>query len=107
MRPRNFFYERSSDIQSSFSFGPCSGSTSFLTAFTPPLQHNQSTNKPKDLVFCVLRYNKLKAPIRSVNIGGLFVLEHWILPSFTTWGSDPTGASTSHHPKPHVSLSSL
>lgn len=33
-------------------------------------------------------YPKLKAPIRSVNIGGLFVLEQWILPGFTQWGSD-------------------
>lgn len=89
-----------------FQSGPALGPR-YTSPLSPPLQHNQSTNKPKDLVFCVLRYNKLKAPIRSVNIGGLFVLEHWILPSFTTWGSDPTGASTSHHPKPHVSLSSL
>ena len=35
-------------------------------------------------------YYKLKAPIRGirgVNIGGLFVLEIWILPDFVDWGT--------------------
>ena len=32
-------------------------------------------------------YHKLKAPIRGVNIGGLFVLERWILPDFVDWGT--------------------
>ncbi|CAM9879634.1 unnamed protein product [Chrysoparadoxa australica] len=31
-------------------------------------------------------FDKLQAPIRSVNIGGLFVLERWILPDFVEWG---------------------
>lgn len=31
-------------------------------------------------------YSKLRNPIRAVNIGGLFVLEQWILPGFVTWG---------------------
>lgn len=35
-------------------------------------------------------YEQIKAPIRAVNIGGLFVLERWIVPTFTTWG-DETG----------------
>ncbi|CAM9592783.1 unnamed protein product, partial [Scytosiphon promiscuus] len=33
-------------------------------------------------------YHQIKAPIRSVNIGGLFVLERWIVPTFTEWGDD-------------------
>lgn len=33
-------------------------------------------------------YDQIKAPIRAVNIGGLFVLERWILPTFTEWGDD-------------------
>jgi hypothetical protein len=31
-------------------------------------------------------FNKIKNPIRAVNIGGLFVLEQWILPGFVEWG---------------------
>lgn len=31
-------------------------------------------------------YSKIKNPIRAVNIGGLFVLEQWILPGFVEWG---------------------
>ena len=33
-------------------------------------------------------YDKIKGPIRGVNIGGLFVLERWILPDFTNWGEN-------------------
>lgn len=33
-------------------------------------------------------FDRIKAPIRAVNIGGLFVLERWILPTFTSWGDD-------------------
>lgn len=33
-------------------------------------------------------FDKIKAPIRAVNIGGLFVLERWILPTFTEWGDE-------------------
>ncbi|CAN0074129.1 unnamed protein product, partial [Laminaria digitata] len=33
-------------------------------------------------------YDQIKAPIRAVNIGGLFVLERWILPTFTQWGDE-------------------
>lgn len=33
-------------------------------------------------------YDQLKAPIRAVNIGGLFVLEAWITPGFVDWGED-------------------
>ena len=36
-------------------------------------------------------YKDLKAPIRSVNIGGLFVLEQWILPSFIKWNEKENG----------------
>ncbi|CAM9160424.1 unnamed protein product [Phaeothamnion confervicola] len=32
--------------------------------------------------------DKLNAPIRAVNIGGLFMLERWILPGFVEWGAD-------------------
>lgn len=31
-------------------------------------------------------YSKLNGPIRGVNIGGLFVLERWIVPDFVDWG---------------------
>ena len=31
-------------------------------------------------------YDKLQAPIRAVNIGGLFVLSRWISPGFLNWG---------------------
>eukprot|EP00158_Paraphelidium_tribonemae_P000480 Partr_v1_DN22528_c0_g1_i2_m28228 putative Glucan 1,3-beta-glucosidase len=40
-------------------------------------------------------YDTLKAPIRAVNIGGLFVLERWILPGFVDWG-EPTGIIDQH-----------
>ena len=33
-------------------------------------------------------YDKLKAPIRGANVGGLFVLERWMLPNFTVWGTE-------------------
>lgn len=33
-------------------------------------------------------YPKLKAPIRAVNIGGLFVLERWIVPDLLPWGNE-------------------
>lgn len=33
-------------------------------------------------------FDQIKAPIRAVNIGGLFVLERWILPTFTKWGKE-------------------
>lgn len=33
-------------------------------------------------------YHQIKAPIRAANIGGLFVLERWILPTFTEWGDE-------------------
>ena len=41
--------------------------------------------------FCRQRtpwYEKLKAPIRAVNIGGLFVLERWIVPDLIPWGNE-------------------
>jgi len=45
-------------------------------------------------------YNKLLAPIRAVNIGGLFILSRWMLPGFVAWGEE-TGIvdndSFSHH----------
>ncbi len=40
-------------------------------------------------------YHQLKAPIRAVNIGGLFVLERWIVPTFTSWG-DESGILDQH-----------
>ena len=40
-------------------------------------------------------YEKLKAPVRAVNIGGLFMLEGWILPGFVEWG-DATGIYDQH-----------
>ncbi|CAM9723368.1 unnamed protein product, partial [Ectocarpus fasciculatus] len=40
-------------------------------------------------------YDQLKAPIRAVNIGGLFVLERWIVPTFTSWG-DESGIRDQH-----------
>ncbi|CAM9161413.1 unnamed protein product, partial [Ascophyllum nodosum] len=40
-------------------------------------------------------YDRIKAPIRGINIGGLFVLERWILPAFTKWG-DETGITDQH-----------
>ncbi|CAN0580379.1 unnamed protein product, partial [Ectocarpus sp. 12 AP-2014] len=40
-------------------------------------------------------YDQVKAPIRAVNIGGLFVLERWILPTFTSWG-DESGIRDQH-----------
>lgn len=40
-------------------------------------------------------YDQIKAPIRAVNIGGLFVLERWILPTFTKWGEE-TGIVDQH-----------
>ena len=33
-------------------------------------------------------YSKIKNPIRAVNIGGLFVLEQWIMPGFVNWGEE-------------------
>lgn len=38
---------------------------------------------------------KINAPIRAVNIGGLFVLERWIIPTFVDWGSN-TGIIDQH-----------
>lgn len=38
---------------------------------------------------------KLKAPIRAVNIGGLFVLERWITPNLFKWGEE-TGIVDQH-----------
>lgn len=40
-------------------------------------------------------YEKLKAPIRAVNIGGLFVIERWITPNLFSWGAD-TGIVDQH-----------
>ena len=39
---------------------------------------------------------KLKAPIRAVNIGGLFVLERWITPNLFNWGKETTGIVDQH-----------
>ncbi|CAM9169230.1 unnamed protein product [Discosporangium mesarthrocarpum] len=39
--------------------------------------------------------DRLNAPIRAVNIGGLFVLERWILPNFVEWG--PTTGIIDQH----------
>lgn len=33
-------------------------------------------------------FDQLQAPIRAVNIGGLFVLERWIVPDLLPWGNE-------------------
>jgi hypothetical protein len=33
-------------------------------------------------------YKKIRGPIRAVNLGGLFMLEAWILPGFVKWGNE-------------------
>ena len=37
-------------------------------------------------------FDKLHAPIRAVNIGGLFVLERWIVPDLLPWGNETGNA---------------
>lgn len=41
-------------------------------------------------------YHKLQAPIRAVNLGGLFVIERWITPNLFDWGKKTTGIVDQH-----------
>jgi hypothetical protein len=41
-------------------------------------------------------YEKIKAPIRAVNIGGLFVIERWITPNLFSWDEQTTGIVDQH-----------